>query len=188
MMLMLLAFLAGASTSEADQRLSRMITLYDQVCLTAFPDDKAVEALMMARAAKQLSPEEVKVTMRDDPARGWDLNDGGATLWIEYPPFHACSVRWNTPQAVDLASYRVIAAKYEGLLGGFVPADPYDADQGDIHIHATGEQRTLSDRSLESLFIFEQHISNTKRREAGETGMVLRFVHQFAPPASNGAQ
>jgi hypothetical protein len=60
--------------------------------------------------------------------------------------------------------------------------DPYDTDYGDIHVHAVGEQRVLSDGGRESLFIFDQHITDPKRRAAGETGFVLRFVHQFAPP------
>lgn len=181
-MLILLAILVNQDASEADQRLSRMTALYDQVCLRAFPDDKAVAALMTARNARELASDEVKVTMGDDPARAWDLNDGGATLWIEFPPYHACSVRWSTSQIGDLRAYRAIAEKYESASGGFHPVDPYDADQGDIHIHAVGEQRKLPDKAFESLYIFSQQISDPKRREAGETGVVLRFVHQFAPP------
>lgn len=181
-MLLFLALLAGASPSDADQRTARMTALYDQVCLKTFPDDKAIVALMAARHARELTPEEVKITMGDDPARGWDLNDGGATLWIEFPPFHACSVRWNTPEIGDLSAYRAFADKYEKDVGGFEPIESFEGDQGDIHIRAVGEQRMLPDRSAESLFIFDQHISDPKRREAGETGVVLRFVHQFAPP------
>jgi hypothetical protein len=170
------------TAAEADQRLARMTALYDQVCLRTFPDDKAVAALMAARNARELSPDDVKLTMVDDPARGWDLNDGGATLWIEFPPYHACSVRWNTSQIGDLSAYRAIADKYERAAGGYLPIQPLDGDQGDIHIHAIGEQRPLPDKRYESLFIFDQHITDPKRRAAGETGIVLRFVHQFAPP------
>ena len=46
--------------------------------------------------------------------------------------------------------------------------------------------RTFPDDTSESLFFFDQHITDPKRRAAGETGVVLRFVHQFAPaPPSN---
>jgi hypothetical protein len=181
-MLMLLPLLAEISTAEADQRLARMTALYEQVCLKTFPDDKAVAALMAARNARELTPAEVKVTMNDDPARGWDLNDGGATLWIELPPYHTCSVRWNTPRIGDLSAYRAIADKYESTTSGYTPIPPFDRDAGDIHVHAIGEQRILPNKGAESLFIFDQHITDPKRREAGETGFVLRFVHQFAPP------
>ncbi|WP_076068587.1 NMCC_0638 family (lipo)protein [Sphingomonas montana] len=181
-MVLLLALIAGASPSEADQRQARMTTLYDQVCLRTFPDDAAVVALMKARNARELTPDEVKVTMRDDPARGWDVHDGGATVWIEFPPFHACSVRWNTPSIGDLSAYRTIAKAYQSRTGGYTPITPMEGDQGDIHIHAVGEQRTLPDKRTESLFIFDQHITDPKRRAAGDTGVSLRFVHQFAPP------
>jgi len=181
-MLLLLALLANPGETEADQRQSRMTSLYEQVCLKTFPDDKAVAALMTARNARELTLAEVKVTMGDDPARGWDLQDGGATLWIEFPPYHACSVRWNTPQIGDLSAYRAIADTYERTAGEFQPIDPFNGDQGDIHIHAVGEQRTLANKTIESLFIFDQQISDPKRRASGETGVVLRFVHQFAPP------
>lgn len=181
-MLILLALVAGTGPTEADQRLSRMTALYEQVCLKAFPDDNAVEALMKARNARELSPEDVKITMRDDPARGWDLGDAGATLWLEFPPYHACSVRWNATQIGDYHAYRSIARAYERAVGGFRPVQSYDDDQGDIHIHAVGEQRILPNKGAESLFIFDQQVTDAKRREAGETGVVLRFVHQFAPP------
>ena len=181
-MLMLLAAAVSVDADEASARFARMTALYEQACLHTFPDDKAVAALMAARNAKELSPEDVKITMGDDPARGWDLNDGGASLWIEFPPYHACSVRWNTPQGNFPSDYRAIANKYEAATGGYRPIQPYDNDQGDIHIHAVGEQRALPDKRAESLFIFVQTLNDSKRIAAGETGAVIRFVHQFAPP------
>ena len=141
---------------------------------------------MVSRNARELSPAEVKVTMENDPARAWYLHDGNATLWIEYPPFHACSVRWNVPAIGDLKDYRALAEGYEGRVGGFRPIRPLDLDRAGIHVHAVGEQRTLPDRSVESLMIFDQHITDEKRRAAGETGVSLRFVHQYAPPAPSG--
>lgn len=183
-MLILLHAVVVADASAVDRRLTEMTAIYEQVCLKAFPDDKAVEALMAKRNARPLTSEEVKVTMRNDPARGWELPGDGATVWLEFPPFHACSVRWNTPQIGDLHGYGAVAERYESATGGFRPIDPYDADQGDIHVHAVGEQRILPDRTSESLFIFDQHITDSKRRAAGETGYVLRFVHQFAAPGS----
>jgi hypothetical protein len=185
-MLMLLALVAATSLS-ADQRLSAMSTLYEQVCLEAFPNDIAVETLMKAQNARELSPDEVKVTMGDDPARGWELKGGGATVWVEFPPFHACSVRWNTTQVSSLGEYRGIADRYESTRSRFEPMETADIDRGDIHIHAVGERRTLPSEAVESLLVIDQRIIDPKRREAGETGVVLRLVHQFTQPPSSGA-
>src|SRR6476619_2513145 len=118
-MLMLLVGFAAATTVSGDQRLSRMTALYDEVCLKAFPDDKAVEALMMAKNARPLTQAEVKVTLRDDPGRAWELQDGSGTVWIEFPPYHACSVRWNAPEIGNLHEYRSIADQYEQKTGGY---------------------------------------------------------------------
>src|SRR4051812_32891574 len=102
-MLMLLALVATTASSPESQRLSQMTALYEQVCLKIFPDDKAVEALMMKESVRELTPYEVKVTMRDDPAGGWYMaQDGSVSVWLEFPPFHACSVRWNAAEIGDL--------------------------------------------------------------------------------------
>jgi len=186
--LMLLASAADTGALEADLRLSNMTALYEHVCLKAFPDDRAVEALLKTQDARELSPEEVKVTMGDDPARGWALKEGWATVWVEFPPFHACSVRWNTPQVGALDGYRAVVAGYETAHGGFGPIEPYDTEHGDIHIHAIGERRTLPDQTAEALFVIDQHVSDPKRREAGETGIVIRFVHQFTQPSAASAK
>ncbi len=185
---MLLAFVAGTSAVEADQRLSKMTTLYEQVCLKAFPNDGAVETLMNAQDARELSPDQVKVTMGNDPARAWELKGGGATVWIEFPPFHACSVRWNIPQMVGLGAYHAVAEAYESAGSGFKPIEAVDTEQSGIHIHTIGEQRILPSQATESLFVIDQHISDPKRREAGETGVVLRFVHQFTQPPPTRAK
>jgi hypothetical protein len=185
-MVVLLALLAAAASSaEADQQLSRMTALYDQVCLKTFPDDKKVEALMTAQKTRPLTPDQVKVTMRDDPARAWELQDGSATVWIEFPPYHACSVRWNSTEMGDFREYRSIAGQYEQKAGGFSPMDSMDRDMGDLHAHLVGEQRNVGEGGTESLFVVDQHITDPKRRAAGETGYVLRFVHQYHVPEAN---
>ena len=184
-MFLLPVLAASASLVAINDRQSRLTALYEDVCLKAFPDDAAVAVLMKAQNARELSVEEVKVTMVDDPARAWELPDQSATIWLELPPYHACSVRWNAPQLGDLTTYRAIADRYEATLGGFQPIKPFDADYGDIHVHAIGEKRKRTDVPAESLFIFDQKITDAKRRQAGETGLSLRFVHQLAPPADN---
>ena len=177
---------ATAASSEIVQRQSRMKTLYDEVCIKAFPNDEAVDALMVAKGATRLTTDEVKVTLNDDPGRGWEIKDGNisALVILELPPYHACSVRWPMPEYPDVSEYRAIADKYQAAKGGFEPIAPYDADYDDIHVHAVGEQRTLADGGTESLFIFDQYITDPKRRTAGETGIMFRFVHQFTSPGA----
>jgi hypothetical protein len=121
-MSLLLALLMTSTAPAADGQLLRLTKLYADICLNSFPDDKALEAMMVARGARELSKSDVKVTMLDDPARAWDLNDGGATLWIEYPPFHACSVRWSAPDIGNMDAYRALAKTYEGATFTFTPS------------------------------------------------------------------
>jgi hypothetical protein len=94
-------------------------------------------------------------------------------------------VRWSTPEIGDLGEYRSIADRYERATGSFSSLDPYNAEYGDIHVHAVGEQKKLPDGTTESLFVYDQHITDPARRAAGETGYSLRFVHQYAPASGN---
>ena len=159
-----------------------MVALYDEVCLQTFPIDGGVDKLMAAKGATALTPEQVKVTLVDDPGRGWKLEDGDRTLYVvlELPPFHACSVRRFFPDAIpDLDAYRVVADRFEADHPSFSPITPYNADRGDLHVHAVGEQRRLAGGSEDSLFVFDQHVIDPAKRAAGQTAINLRFVHQI---------
>ncbi|WP_375396002.1 hypothetical protein [uncultured Sphingomonas sp.] len=163
----------------------RMATLYDEACLQAFPIDSAVDTLMAAKGATPLTPEQVKVTLVDDPGRGWSIKDGEREIlvFLELPPFHACSVRRFT-EVVDpaLSQYRPVTDAFEKGHPGFTPMKPYDADRSDIHVHAVGEQRMLPGGGAESLFVFDQHVIDPERRAKGDTAINLRFVHQIKTP------
>lgn len=177
---------AGATPQSApptgDAALTRLVALYDEVCLQAFPIDGAVDKLMAARGATALTPAEVKVTLVNDPGRGWQVKDGDRDVYVflELPPFHACSVRrFFTGGMPALAAYRTVADRFEADHPGFAPVSPYDADRGDLHVHAIGEQRLLPGGSQESLFVFDQHVIDPAKRAAGQTAINLRFVHQL---------
>ncbi|MBC2666511.1 hypothetical protein H7F51_13365 [Novosphingobium flavum] len=173
--------LAATAPISVDKNLSEMAALYDEVCLRTFPDDKSVARLMAERGAEELSPAEVTVTMVDDPARAWRLAGSKTTVWLEFPPFHACSVRWNSPEIGDLSAYQAIAERYMAS-NDYHPMEPLEGDRGDIHIRITGQRRDLPGDGAESLMMVVQNISNSARRAAGETGLSLRFVHQIAFP------
>src|SRR6478609_6120669 len=115
--LVLAAAAAASAAQPADRaRLERMVALYDELCLEKFPDDVAVDALMAAKGATPLTPEEVRVTFNDDPGRGWLLEDGDIEIQImlELPPYHACSVRWMTADGFgDLSGYQSVIDEFE---------------------------------------------------------------------------
>jgi len=171
-----------ATTPHADPILARMVTLYDEICLRTFPDDAAIDALMKAKGATPMTPEEVKVTLNEDPGRGWFLPDGDRNIQVtvEMPPYHACVVRRMTPSGFsDLSPYQAVVEPFRKSNPGFGPAGDFDRDIGDIHIHATGEIRPLPDGRSETLYIFDQHMTDAARRAEGETGVQVRFVHQI---------
>jgi len=185
-MLGVLSLLAAvtAPPPAADPMTTRMAIVFDDLCLKAFPDDQALDAAMTARKATPLTPEQVKITLRDDPGRGWHMDSEGqqVLIFLELPPFHACSVRFPVPgDAVNVAPHRSVADAYEASNAGFSAQDPFDMDQGDIHIHALQDYRVLPDGSRESLMLIDQHIIDPARRARGETGIMRRFVRQIAP-------
>lgn len=187
-MLMLLATLlspAQAAPPQGATDLTDMVALYAEICLATFPIDDQVDVLMARKGAKPLTADEVKITLRDDPGRAWAVEAGGRSysVFLELPPFHACSVRANVGGGpLDLASYRAAADTFKRAHRGFTPQPPMDVGQGDIHIHADSEYRQLPGGAGEQLMVIDQHITNPERRAKGETGAVLRFVHQIRTP------
>ena len=155
---------------------------FDRVCLHAFPDDAAVDSAMAT--AKAYSPAEAKVTLRDDPGRGWelDLNGESAAVFLELPPYHACSVRWPEPSGYSSATFKHVLEAYQRANKGFAPSPPYDNQIDSIAVHITSVARALPGGSVETLMTVEQHIIDTKRRAAGETGFMLRLVRQIKLP------
>ena len=167
-MIFLTALLGAAASAEADQQMERMTALYEEVCLKAFPDDKAVEVAMRSRKARELTPEEVKVTMRDDPGRGWELKDKSASVWLEFPPYHACSVRWNTPELGDLAwCSRCGAALPATARRLCAPMKTMEHDMATFTSGPLGKRRRLANGSWETMYVFDQRITDAKRRAAG---------------------
>lgn len=171
-----------AATPDAIEQ--RMASLFDEVCLQAFPIDAAVDKLMTAKGATPLTADQVKVTLVNDPGRGWSIKDGGRDIlvFLELPPFHACTVRRFTEAVPELRTYRAAADAFERVHPGFTPMKLYDADKGGVHIHAVGEQRELPGGGGESLFVFDQHVIDPARRAKGETAVNIRFVHQIRMP------
>ena len=184
-----LAAAPAAQAATDDGILSRMTALYDEVCLKDFPKDEAVAAAMTAKGATALKPDEVQIYLHDDPGRGWTIDDGAGkfVVTIEAPPYHACSVRRQTPSGFpDLATYYAVAAPYEAAAGGgYNKMKPMDMKVGDITSHASGEQKIAPDGSAEALYVFSNTASDPKDRAKGYTAVEVRFVHQFVSPGAH---
>lgn len=182
MLTLLAAILAVPQAEPAPADVTTMVALYDEICLQTFPIDEQVDALMAKKGATALTPEQVKVTLRDDPGRGWRLKEGDRTysIFLELPPFHACSVRAGIGSGTpDLTGYRAATAAFTADHKGFTPQKPMDADMGAIHIHAEADFRALPGGTGEQLMVIAQTITDPARRAKGETGTELRFVHQI---------
>lgn len=93
-----------------------LAALFTEVCYHAFPDDAALETSLTAKGAMAMTPEQVKAILHDDPGRGWivDQDNHRYQITVEAPPFHACSVRVNTPAGVSTSA---MAQALPGLLG-----------------------------------------------------------------------
>ncbi|WP_395328161.1 hypothetical protein WBP06_12545 [Novosphingobium sp. BL-8H] len=172
-----------------------MASLYDEVCLRAFPDDDAVVSLLKARGAREMSAEDVKVTMNDDPARGWTLPGEFTTVWLEFPPYHACSVRWNSSQMPNTQAYVALRDAFAKghARSGSITEQTFEKDLQQLHIKASVTAfQPKSDEGgdgaqAESLLLITQSINNPGRRAIGETGYVVRMVHQrYSPAATTG--
>lgn len=186
-MLMLSAALALAAASSAEDvaRRERMVALYDELCLRTFPDDAAVDALMASKGATALTAEEARVTLGQDPGRGWLLDDGNVSIqiMIEMPPYHACSVRWMSEDGFgDLGSYWLVTDAFKATRPGFGRPEPFEADVAGFHVTAMTEQRDFRDGGAETLMHVEQRVADPARRAAGETRVSVRFVHQIVSP------
>jgi hypothetical protein len=160
----------------ADPAIARLATLYDRLCLRAFPDDVALNAAVAATGATPLTPEQVKVTFPNDPGRGWLLKDGELNIQImlELPPYHACSVRRTASDgATNDDAYRAAVQSFKATHPGFAVGDALDQAMGELQIHLTSEQRLLPGNGGESLMVVEQ------RRQGGDGSVDLRYVHQI---------
>jgi len=164
----------------------RMIDLYEQACLQAFPNDEAVDKVMTGLGATALSKDQVRIYLHDDPGRGWRFTSTGTTfiVTVEAPPYHACAVRASlSEKPADLGRYPDMIAAFEKTRGaGFAPIAPYDADLGELHTRGVGDQRVNADRSAESFFYFVNTPLTQHARDLGAPGAEVRFVHQLAAP------
>jgi hypothetical protein len=81
--------------SEVDASGTELADLFGDLCLTRFPDDKALEEAVGKRQLQPMTQDQVKLVLHEDPGHGWLLKTATGTyvITIENPPYHACAVR-----------------------------------------------------------------------------------------------
>jgi len=175
-------YLPPANADPVAQR-DEMIALYDEICLRAFPDDKAAGDAAARHNATPLSEAQVRIYLHDDPGIGWaiDGRSGRFNVTIEAPPYHACAIRTMTAGGfADFGPYRALADRYEAG-GGYRAMNHMQFTRDNLEVGGGGERRVTPDGGTESLLV----ILTTPTREfrdRGDTGVEVRFTHQLAAP------
>jgi hypothetical protein len=171
---------APANPPDPAAQLAEMVALYDAVCLRAFPDDEAAARAVSRYRATQLSAEDLRRFLHDDPGIGWQIEGrtGRFHVTIEQsPPYHACAVRTMTAAGFsDLSPYRSVTARYERS-GSYEVITPIDRVIRDLRIVGGGDRHTDPDGSTESL-LFAITTPAGEARERGMTAVEVRFAHQ----------
>ena len=182
---------APVNPPDPAAQLAEMVTLYDEVCLRAFPDDDAASRAVSRYRATPLSPADVRRFLHDDPGIGWRIEGrtGRIHLTIEQsPPYHTCAVRAMTAAGFqDMSPYRSVTARYEQDRS-YQQIAPIDRVVGALRIVGGGDRRIDPDGSSESL-LFAITTPDGEAREGGMTAVEVRFAHQYyrqaaRPPAS----
>jgi hypothetical protein len=198
--LAILALLSSASTAapaadsryrhidhppDAPAQLAEMVELYDQLCLRAFPSDEAIARAMADRGAMQLTRDQVRIFLHDDPGLGWHLAGRTAPfeITIEAPPYHACTVRTMTAKGFpDMSAYRRLADAFEAGKG-FVKMAPGEHEAEGLHSWMWGEMLRDDSGGTEALLVVTG-IPTAEHRAHGEDSAEVRFVHQRAVPGA----
>jgi hypothetical protein len=174
---------APVNPPDPTAHLAEMVSLYDRICLRAFPDDGAVAEVMTQLGATPLTPDQVEIYLHDDPGHGWRLSQGLARydVTIEHLPYHACGVRTMTASGFpDMQAYQDLAARFEAG-GGYQHAEPRSHEGSNVVTTLGGEQRALPGGAGESLFV-ALATPIQRLRQAGQTAVEVRFVHQIYHP------
>lgn len=173
-----------AGVNQAAQ-LAEMLSLYDALCLTAFPSDGALfQKVVALKDTKPITGAALTDIFRGDPGLAWVYRGKSSRFLIavEAAPFHACTVRATTIGFGENKKYRAIADHYENKAGGFHDIDLVDQVNGDIRTVLAGERKDNPDGSTEALMILVATPASEKLRKAGFTGVDVRLVHQIAVP------
>jgi len=166
----------AANSAALAAQLTEMLTLYQDICFTAYPDEPAVSDAMNARHARAFSRSEVRRYLHDDPGVGWALrgSTGEFVITIEQPPFRTCAIRTMTVAGFpDAQPYVDFAARVE-VGRSATSIGSIDRIIGNVRTRARGDQYVGADGSNENLLAF---VSTPASGSGG--GAEIRFARQF---------
>jgi hypothetical protein len=189
---------AGALTlnfgDQGPAAAAEMATLYQHICLQAFPSDDAAQAVLQPLGAMPLEPSRVADLLHADPGQGWQLSTPVAhyAVTIEAPPFHTCAIRRMTRFGLPTAQPYIAALRDYAAGHGLVMARPAiqhsqtksGADEQLIGTPLfTPGNRLPSETSIYVSTNTHGHFNPTVTPEAaGGVGVEIRMAHQILPP------
>lgn len=184
----LLVGLGGPARAEPDATpadAQRMASLFDAVCLRAFPDGPATDRAVQEAGGVALTPAQVRELLHDDPGHGWRLARPEATylLTIENPPWHACALRRMTRTGLPtVAPYDAAIGRYAAARGRSLGAPVgRSTRQGALDIRSTVQEvpDSVTGGVTDSVMLFWTAYLNAP---AGAPEVEVRFVHQLRSP------
>ncbi len=171
-----------------------MATLYQHICLQAFPNDDEAEAVLQKLGAIPLDQAQVAAILHDDPGQGWALSTPTAhyAVTIEAPPFHTCAIRRMTRFGLPTAQPYIAALRDYAAGHGLLMAKPgiihsqtkSGADEQLIGTPLLAPGSTLpSETSIYVSTNYHGRFSPSVTPEAaGGVGVEIRMAHQILPP------
>ncbi len=168
-------------------RLRGLVSTFDMICTRVFPDDARIAtAMIRVPGMRPLTSEQIRTLLKDDPGRGWIVDQGGATIMItlEFPPIHSCAVRMpRTDGAIDEAMWRTVIDAAEARAGGGFKQMPQQSFViGGMRSTVMGDQKLNPDGSAEAFYLFRT--APVDPVQAGPYGVELRLVHQIVAPGA----
>ncbi len=168
----------AAQAQTQDEAIAEEIALFDELCLRAFPNDKAIDAAAASKGMPVMSAADVQKFLHLDPGRGWYYKaDGSSFLYaitIEAPPYHACAVRRIYGSAPPFQSL------YQSTLARWVAADGHtqlgkgverSGEREGQSIHAVQQPVARDGKLAEMLMTLDSRFPNGN--------VEVRFVRQI---------
>ena len=176
---------AVANAEALDAQMAEMLAIYREACFGGFPDEPAVAAVMSAHHARDLSQDEVRRYLYDDPGVGWVIagNTAQFVVTVERPPFHTCAIRTMTVAGFQNSQpYADFVAQVEAGRAG-TPIGHIDRIVGNVRSRGQGDQFTGADGGNENLLVFVSIPASGRTANGASTE--VRFARQLPSSRRN---
>jgi hypothetical protein len=180
---------AASSPDQGSQAATNMASIYQHICLDAFPDPKPTGAALADAHAIRMPPNETATLLRGGPGSGWRLSTATAdyTVTIEAPPYSTCSVRRMTrtglPTALPyISALQAYARRHAMVLGAVATLEQKTVDGADETILATPltpkSAKAGSETSMYATADYHGHYAGWAQDDAaGGPGVEVRMEH-----------